>query len=114
VKVRQAGRIVSVAVTVAVAVNTAGRREVLGMAIGASEPETFWIEFLRELSRRGCVHQKLSRPKNKTTARGGCARFKVKAPVIRVPVKPAVLNQHFRARARRHRLNSRRPLRFRR
>jgi hypothetical protein len=44
VKVRQAGRIVSVAVTVAVAVNTAGRREVLGMAIGASEAETFWID----------------------------------------------------------------------
>src|ERR1700709_217475 len=40
VKVRPAGRIVSVAVTVAVAVNTDGRREVLGMAIGASEAET--------------------------------------------------------------------------
>ena len=36
VKVRQTGRIVSVAVTVAVAVNDQGRREVLGMAIGAS------------------------------------------------------------------------------
>ena len=34
-KVRQAGRIVSVAVTVAVAVNDQGRREVLGMAIGS-------------------------------------------------------------------------------
>ena len=42
VKVREAGRIVSVAVIVAVAVNTDGRREVLGMAIGASEAETFW------------------------------------------------------------------------
>ena len=31
VKVREAGRIVSVAVTVAVGVNTDGRREVLGM-----------------------------------------------------------------------------------
>ena len=37
VKVRQTGRIVSVAVTVAVAVNDQGRREVLGMAIGASD-----------------------------------------------------------------------------
>ena len=53
VKVRQAGRIVSVAVTVAVAVNDQGRREVLGMAIGASEAETFWTEFLRGLTRRG-------------------------------------------------------------
>ena len=52
-KVRQAGRIVSVAVTVAVAVNDRGRREVLGMAIGASEAETFWTGFLRSLTRRG-------------------------------------------------------------
>ena len=51
VKVREAGRIVSVAVTIAVAVNTDGRREVLGMAIGASEAETFWVEFLRKLKR---------------------------------------------------------------
>ncbi len=36
-KVRQAGRIVSVAVIVAVGVNTDGRREVLGMDIGPSE-----------------------------------------------------------------------------
>ncbi len=53
VKVRQTGRIVSVAVTVAVAVNDQGRREVLGVAIGASEAETFWTEFLRSLARRG-------------------------------------------------------------
>ena len=51
-KVREAGRIVPV-VTVAVAVNDQGRREVLGMAIGASEAETFWTEFLRSLARRG-------------------------------------------------------------
>ncbi|CAO3434777.1 IS256 family transposase [Azospirillum endophyticum] len=53
VKVRQNGRIVSVAVTIAVAVNTDGRREVLGMDIGPLEAETFWIEFLRKLKRRG-------------------------------------------------------------
>ena len=52
-KVRQAGRIVSVAVSVAVAVNDQGRREVVGMAIGASGAGTFWIGFLRSLSRRG-------------------------------------------------------------
>ena len=59
VKVREAGRIVSVAVTVAVAVNDQGRREVLGMAIGASEAETFWTEFLRGLARRGLRGLKL-------------------------------------------------------
>jgi transposase-like protein len=52
-KVRQAGRNVSVAVTMAVGVNSDGRREVLGMAIGASEAETFWTDFLRSLARRG-------------------------------------------------------------
>ncbi|GAC1532975.1 MAG: IS256 family transposase [Thermoleophilaceae bacterium] len=53
VKVREAGRIVSVAVTIAVGVNTDGRREVLGMDIGHSEAETFWTTFLRKLARRG-------------------------------------------------------------
>ena len=46
-------RIVSVAVIIAVGVNTDGRREVLGMDIGPSEAETFWTEFLRKLRRRG-------------------------------------------------------------
>lgn len=58
-KVRQGGRIVSVAVTLAVGVNTDGRREVLGMAIGASEAEPFWTEFLRGLVRRGLRGVKL-------------------------------------------------------
>lgn len=53
VKVREAGRIVSKAVIVAVAVNTDGRREVLGIAIGPSETEAFWTDFLRALARRG-------------------------------------------------------------
>ena len=53
VKVREQGRIVSVAVIVAVAVNSDGRREVLGISIGVSEAETFWTDFLRSLARRG-------------------------------------------------------------
>ena len=59
VKVRQAGRIVSVAVIVAVGVNDDGRREVLGMDIGPSEAETFWKDFLRKLARRGLRGVKL-------------------------------------------------------
>jgi transposase-like protein len=59
VKVRQAGRIVSVAVIVAVGVNADGRREVLGMDIGPSEAETFWTAFLRKLARRGLRSVKL-------------------------------------------------------
>jgi putative transposase len=53
VKVRQASRVVSAAVIVAVGVSSDGRREVLGMDIGPSEAETFWTEFLRKLARRG-------------------------------------------------------------
>jgi len=58
-KVREAGRIVSVAVTIAIGVNADGRREVLGLAIGASEAETFWTEFLRGLAHRGLRGVKL-------------------------------------------------------
>src|SRR5208282_3289086 len=53
VKQRDNGRIVSAAVIVAVGVNSDGRREVLGMDVGPSEAETFWLEFLRKLRRRG-------------------------------------------------------------
>jgi putative transposase len=59
VKVRRNGRIVSVAVIIAVGANTDGRREVLGMTVGASEAETFWTEFLRSLARRGLRGVKL-------------------------------------------------------
>jgi putative transposase len=58
-KVREAGRIVSVAVIIAVGVNTDGVREVLGMAVGPSEAESFWTSFLRSLTRRGLRGVKL-------------------------------------------------------
>jgi putative transposase len=58
-KVRRGGRIVSVAVIIAVGVNSDGRREVLGMEIGASEAEAIWTEFLRKLTRRGLRGVKL-------------------------------------------------------
>jgi len=59
VKVRQGGRIVSVAVIVAVGVNTDGSREILGLTVGPSEAEPFWTEFLRSLTRRGLRGVKL-------------------------------------------------------
>jgi putative transposase len=52
-KTREAGRIVSTAVILAVGVNSDGRREVLGVATGASEAEPFWTAFLRSLADRG-------------------------------------------------------------
>src|SRR5665213_3418218 len=59
VKARRDHHIVSVAVIVAVGVNSDGRREVLGMAVGHSEAEPFWVEFLRSLARRGLRGVKL-------------------------------------------------------
>ena len=59
VKVRQGGRIVSVAVIIAVGVNDTGQREVLGLTVGASEAEAFWTEFLRSLRDRGLKDIKL-------------------------------------------------------
>ena len=59
VKVREAGRIVSVAAIIAVGVNSDGRREVLGLAVGPSEAEPFWTSFLRSLMRRGLRGVKL-------------------------------------------------------
>jgi transposase-like protein len=56
---RQDGRVVSVAVIIAVGVNADGRREVLGMDVGPSEAETFWVSFLRKLTRRGLRGVKL-------------------------------------------------------
>ena len=58
-KVRKGERIVSVAATIAVAVNTDGKREIVGLHIGPSEAEPFWTSFLRDLVRRGLTGVKL-------------------------------------------------------
>lgn len=49
-KVRRGGRIVSVAVIIAIGVNADGRRGVLGPEIGTSEAEPIRTEFLRKLT----------------------------------------------------------------
>jgi putative transposase len=58
-KQREGGRIVSVAAIIAVAVDTEGRREIVGLHIGPSEAETFWSTFLRSLHKRGLTGVKL-------------------------------------------------------
>ena len=40
---RDGGRIVSVAAIIAVACNAEGRRQIIGLHIGPSEAETFWL-----------------------------------------------------------------------
>jgi hypothetical protein len=58
-KQRESGRIVSVAAIIAVAANTDGRREIVGLHVGPSEAETFWSSFLKSLARRGLRNVKL-------------------------------------------------------
>jgi putative transposase len=52
-KSRINGRVVSQAVVIATSVTADGHREVLGCAVGDSETEEFWTEFLRSLRERG-------------------------------------------------------------
>jgi putative transposase len=47
------GQVVSKAVVVATGITAAGGREVLGVAVGDSEEETFWRAFLTDLKARG-------------------------------------------------------------
>jgi len=56
---REGGRVVSVAAIIAVAANTEGKREIVGLHIGPSEAETFWSGFLKSLVRRGLKGVKL-------------------------------------------------------
>ena len=58
-KQREGGRVVSVAAIIAVAANTEGKREIVGLHIGPSEAETFWSSFLKSMLRRGLRGVKL-------------------------------------------------------
>lgn len=52
-KVRRQGRVVSMAVVIAIGVRETGEREVLGLDVGPSEDGAFWLQFLRSLVARG-------------------------------------------------------------
>ena len=58
-KVREGGRIVSVAAIIAVAVSSEGKREIVGLGLGPSEAEPFWSAFLKSLLKRGLRGVKL-------------------------------------------------------
>lgn len=53
IKVRQNGRIVSLALVIAMGVDEDGELHLLGFDLGASEEAAFWLAFLRSLVRRG-------------------------------------------------------------
>ena len=85
-KARKDHRIVSRAVVVATAVASDGNREVLDVAVGDSEDELFWTEFLRRLRDRGLhgvrlvisdAHRGLSRAISRTLAGAAWQRCRV-------------------------------------
>ncbi|MDQ6773385.1 MAG: IS256 family transposase [Candidatus Dormibacteraeota bacterium] len=52
-KVRENGRVISMAVLIATGVKSTGEREVVGVDVGPSEDLEFWRSFLRQLVSRG-------------------------------------------------------------
>ena len=52
-KVREDGRVQSMATVVAIGVTATGERQVLGVDVGPSEDRAFWTAFLRSLVKRG-------------------------------------------------------------
>jgi len=58
-KVREGGRIVSLATVIAMGVRASGEKCVLGVAVGPSETESFWLAFGRSLLARGLTGVRL-------------------------------------------------------
>jgi transposase-like protein len=59
VKVRARGHVYPKALVIAYAVHETGRREVIGLDIGETETEAFWVAFLRSLRERGLTGVRL-------------------------------------------------------
>jgi transposase-like protein len=59
-KVRDGGRVQRKCVVIAHAVHETGRREIIGLDVGAAETEAFWREFIRSLVARGLVGVELA------------------------------------------------------
>jgi putative transposase len=58
-KVREGGHVYSMAMVIAVAVNSNGEREVLGFDVGMNENGDYWASFLESLVNRGLQGVKL-------------------------------------------------------
>jgi len=88
---------------IATGITANGDREVLGLAVGDSEEETFWTEFLRSLRRRGLgvgvaqpsLHltilalKALAGPTCAVACAGICATTRSKAPRARTMASPS-------------------------
>jgi len=59
-RVREGGRVARKCVVIAHAVHESGRREIIGLDVGAAETEAFWRDFLRSLVKRGLTGVQLA------------------------------------------------------
>ena len=91
-KVRDGGRVARKCVVVAHAVHETGRREIIGLDVGAAETEAFWREFLRGLVARGLVGVAAGHLRRASGPEGGAGpgpRRAVAALHRALPTRPA-------------------------
>lgn len=75
VKVRDRGHVYPKAVVIAYGVHESGRREVIGLDIGETESEAFWVAFLRSLRERGLTGVRLAVSDQHTGLKNAIARI---------------------------------------
>lgn len=75
VKVRERGHVYPKALVVAYGVHETGRREVIGLDIGETESEAFWVAFLRSLRERGLTGVRLCISDEHTGLKNAIARI---------------------------------------
>ncbi len=75
VKVRDRGHVYPKALVIAYGVHQSGRREVIGLDIGETESEAFWVAFLRALRERGLAGVRLAISDEHTGLKHAIARI---------------------------------------
>jgi len=75
VKVRSRGHVYPKALVIAYGVHESGRREVIGLDIGETESEAFWVAFLRSLRERGLTGVRLAISDQHTGLKNAIARI---------------------------------------
>ncbi|MGH8983255.1 MAG: IS256 family transposase [Acidimicrobiia bacterium] len=75
VKVRDRGHVYPKALVIAYGVHETGRREVLGLDIGETESEAFWVAFLRALRERGLAGVRVCVSDDHTGLKNAIARI---------------------------------------
>ncbi|MGC8635389.1 MAG: IS256 family transposase [Candidatus Limnocylindrales bacterium] len=75
VKVRSRGHVYPKALVIAYGVHESGRREVIGLDIGETESEAFWVAFLRSLRERGLAGVRLCISDQHTGLKNAIARI---------------------------------------